>query len=265
MWIVDSVCILLFHVNCGLCVSCCWHPCELWTLCVSCCWHPCELWTLCVSWCKIPSRCPWILILLSFVIKLVNLLLVFSVSILSQWMVRGKEVMGRGVTAATSTTTLLTLPGTRQAQHPNNSSTIQYASSARLRTRQFKSVWRIRIILFWYWSGSRMCKNLLRIRIQGEFWYGFGSGSRQKRYGSGSSKKGLSTRKIFKKWWKTLILIIQISVKKLKLFYVFNGFSWIRIRIIWYVSGFRIQPFFNPDPDPGKWYGFHGSGSATLI
>ena len=38
-----------------------------------------------------------------------------------------------------------------------------------------------------------------------------------------------------------LQLIIQISVKKLKLFYVFNGFSWI-----------RIQPFFDTDPDPGK-------------
>ena len=61
-----------------------------------------------------------------------------------------------------------------------------------------------------------------------------------------------------------LQLIIQISVKKLKLFYVFNGFSWIRIRIIWYGSGFRIQPFFDTDPDPGNWYGFHGSGSATL-
>ena len=62
-----------------------------------------------------------------------------------------------------------------------------------------------------------------------------------------------------------LQLIIQISVKKLKLFYVFNGFSWIRIRIIWYGSGFRIQPFFYTDPDPGKWYGFHGYGSATLL
>ena len=29
-------------------------------------------------------------------------------------------------------------------------------------------------------------------------------------------------------------------------------------------SGFRIQPFFDTDPDPEKWYGFHGSGSATL-
>ena len=29
-------------------------------------------------------------------------------------------------------------------------------------------------------------------------------------------------------------------------------------------SGFRIQPFFYTDPDPGKLYGFHGSGSATL-
>ena len=138
-------------------------------------------------------------------------------------------------------------------------------------------------VSFWYRSGSRIWKNLLRIRIriQGELWYG--SGSRKKRYGSGSSKKGLSTRKIFKKCMKNahnlcfvgvyyftitcLQLIIQISVKKLKLFYVFNGFSWIRIRIIWYGSrsGFRIQPFFDTDPDPGKWYGFHGSGSATLV
>ena len=30
-------------------------------------------------------------------------------------------------------------------------------------------------------------------------------------------------------------------------------------------SGFRIQPFFDTDPDPGKWYGFHGSGFATLV
>ena len=34
-----------------------------------------------------------------------------------------------------------------------------------------------------------------------------------------------------------LQLIIQINVNKLKLFYVFNGFSWIRIRIFWYGSG----------------------------
>ena len=49
-----------------------------------------------------------------------------------------------------------------------------------------------------------------------------------------------------------------------KLFYVISGFSGIRIHIIWYGSGCRIQPFFDTDPDPGKWYGFHGSGSATL-
>ena len=30
-------------------------------------------------------------------------------------------------------------------------------------------------------------------------------------------------------------------------------------------SGFRIQPIFETDPDPGKLYGFHGSGSATLL
>ena len=38
-----------------------------------------------------------------------------------------------------------------------------------------------------------------------------------------------------------IIQITDISVKKLKLFYVFNGFGWI-----------RIQPFFYTDPDPGK-------------
>ena len=81
-------------------------------------------------------------------------------------------------------------------------------------------------VSFWYGSGSwsRMWKNLLRIRIriQGELWYG--SRSRKKRYGSGC-------------------------------FQWFNG------------SGFRIQPFFYMDPDPEKWYRFHGSGSgsATLI
>ena len=53
-------------------------------------------------------------------------------------------------------------------------------------------------VSFWYGSGSRMWKNSLRIRIQGELWYG--SGSWQKRYGSGSSKKGLCTRKFFKMW-----------------------------------------------------------------
>ena len=30
-------------------------------------------------------------------------------------------------------------------------------------------------------------------------------------------------------------------------------------------SGFGIQPFFYTDPDPEKGYGFHGSGSATLL
>ena len=56
-------------------------------------------------------------------------------------------------------------------------------------------------VSYWYgfgW-GSRMWKNSLRIRIriQGELWYR--SGSRKKRNGSGSSKKELCTRKIFKK------------------------------------------------------------------
>ena len=121
-----------------------------------------------------------------------------------------------------------------------------------------------------------MWKNslLIQIMIRSELWYG--SGSRIKRYrsGSGYSKKGLSTRKIFKKGMKNthnlcfvgeyystitcLQLIIQISIKKLKLFYVFNGFRWIRIRNIWYGSGsgFRIQPFFL--------YG-SGSGSREMI
>ena len=45
-------------------------------------------------------------------------------------------------------------------------------------------------------------------------------------------------------------------------FSVFNGFLWIRIRIIWYGSG--SSPTFDTDPDPGKLYGFYGSGSATL-
>ena len=44
-------------------------------------------------------------------------------------------------------------------------------------------------------SGSRSWKNLLRIRIQTELWYG--SGSRQKRYGSG--KKVFSTRKFLER------------------------------------------------------------------
>ena len=46
-------------------------------------------------------------------------------------------------------------------------------------------------VSFWYGSGSRIWKNVLRIRIQGELW-------------NGSGNKGLSTRKIFK-WWKMLI------------------------------------------------------------
>ena len=36
----------------------------------------------------------------------------------------------------------------------------------------------------------------------------------------------------------------------------------LRIRII--LIRIRIQPFFYTDPDPGKWYGFHGSGSGSL-
>ena len=42
-------------------------------------------------------------------------------------------------------------------------------------------------------------------------------------------------------------------------------FSWIQIRIICYGSEFRIQPFFDTDPYPGKLYRFHESGSATLV
>ena len=98
--------------------------------------------------------------------------------------------------------------------------------------------------------GSRMWKNSLQIRfrIQDELWYGSWSRSRQKRYrywsGSGSSKKGLSNRKIFKKCMKNahnlpvcfvgvyryyftitcLQLIIQISVQKLKL-----CFQWVLV------------------------------------
>ena len=42
-----------------------------------------------------------------------------------------------------------------------------------------------------------------------------------------------------------------------------NAHSWIRIRISGYGSGFWIQPIFDTDPDPGKLYGFLGSGSAS--
>ena len=44
-----------------------------------------------------------------------------------------------------------------------------------------------------------------------------------------------------------LQLIIQISVKQLKLFYVFNGFSWIRI---------QGNDTDSTDPDPPHWYCF---------
>ena len=44
-------------------------------------------------------------------------------------------------------------------------------------------------VSFWYRSGFRMWKNLLRIRIQDKLWYGSASGSRLKWYGSGSRKK----------------------------------------------------------------------------
>ena len=125
-----------------------------------------------------------------------------------------------------------------------------------------------RSVSYWYgfgW-GSRMWKNSLRIRIriQGELWYRSGS---RKQNGSGSSKKGLCTRKIFKKCIKKVITfvlwvyyftipclqqIIQISYTK-KVIYVFNGFSWIRIRIIW------------TDPESGSSHFLYGSGSREMI
>ena len=46
---------------------------------------------------------------------------------------------------------------------------------------------------------------------------------------------------------------------------MFHGFCWIRIRIICYESGFRIQLNFDTDWIQGNYrYGFDGYGSATL-
>ena len=69
--------------------------------------------------------------------------------------------------------------------------------------------------------------------------------------------------------WRIRIILIRIRTQDVKKFVADPdpGRTLIRIRIQAkrYGSGFQIQPIFYTDSDPGKWYGFYGSGSATLV
>ena len=100
-------------------------------------------------------------------------------------------------------------------------------------------------------------------------------GSKKFRYGSGSSPKDdtdpgktirIQAQKIqYQENLKNLLKYAHVScfvclfilqyltkVKNSYLFSVFHGFCWIRIRIICYESGFRIQLNFDTDPDSGS-------------
>ena len=114
-----------------------------------------------------------------------------------------------------------------------------------------------------FWYGSRMWKNSFRIQYRTSFVTNLDPGKKE-----GVPRKSLKCDKtlishvllmyIFNNHFSINIHLNQ--GKKLKFFFVFNGFCW--IRIIWY--GFRIQPIFDTDPDARKWYGFSGSATLTI-